>query len=344
MATSDAVLTCRYVSDGEVGRRASRDRWKRLRHPALLLATAVVGGLVGVGASVITYHGSLPEYLGRVVVIGLIWGVYWILALALFTAALVFPLARWRERRISAQYPAGSVTEILLGAEDLVIVRPSGDRSEIGYRGVRRVRTFGSLQAIYSRSSFWPELLPTGALTEEALTYLDDRMRGDRPGSVDDAKNDVTQADVTRSFVVPPGWAAHVAGVYTRSVLRRRAFLVRFGLVAMALVVLAALESPWWALLIPSFLAVTALSVYVPTRRMLDRVVPDGSVATTDVFEDRLVSRNAGGVREIRYADVRAIEVRGDVVLIRMTTERNVGVIARALIPDELPQRLRGVA
>jgi hypothetical protein len=77
---------------------------------------------------------------------------------------------------------------------------------------------------------------------------------------------------------------------------------------------------------------------------MLDRVVPDGSVATTDVFEDRLVSRNAGGVREIRYADVRAIEVRGDVVLIRMTTERNVGVIARALIPDELPQRLRGVA
>ncbi len=161
--------------------------------------------------------------------------------------------------------------------------------------------------------------------------------------SVGDAQTDATPADVTRSFVVPPGWAAHVAGVYTLASLRHRAFLLRFGLVAMALVVLAAVESPWWALVVPGFLAVVALNTYVPTRRMLDRVVPDGSVATTDVFEDRLVSRNVGGVREIRYADVRALEVHGDVVLIRMTTER-ARLIARALVPEELLQRLRGVA
>jgi hypothetical protein len=335
----EPVLTCHYVSDGEVGRRMTRDRRRRMRHPALLGSTVVLGLALGEGASFLSYTDSLPEYLGRVLWIGFVWGVCWIAAVALFTAALVLPLVRWRERRVAAQYPAGSVTEVRLDTYALVILRPSGERSELAYEGIRRVRTFGSLQAIYLRGSRWPELLPTGALTEEALSRLHERMRGAPPTT----EVGVT-ADATRTFAVPAGWAAHVAGVYARANLRRPAFLLRFGLVCLAILVVAVLDSWWWALVVPVLFAVVVLGGYVPTLRMLRGVLPDGSTATSEVLGDRLVYRNASGVREIRYADIRGVDVRGDVVLMRLTTPRGVGVLPRALIPDDLLQRLHGVA
>jgi hypothetical protein len=318
-----------------MARRLSQERWKRLRHPALLVSVVVFGVAFGLSASFLTYQDSLPKYLGRVVLIGLLWGLYWILAIALLTPAIMVPLGRWRGRRTASQYPAGSVTEVLLGTEDLVIVRPSGDRSEIAYARIRQVRTFGSLQAIYLRNTYWPTTLPTGALTEEALAHVHERMYGAPP-----APDSLMTADPTRTFVAPPGWATHVAGVYTRANLGRPAFLVRFGLISLALLVLAVLVSPWCALVIPVLFVVVVLGGYVPTLRMLRRVVPDGSVATIEVLEDRVVYRNAGGAREIRYADVRSVAVRDDIVLMRLTTPRGAGVMPRALVPDDVLHRL----
>jgi hypothetical protein len=65
-------------------------------------------------------------------------------------------------------------------------------------------------------------------------------------------------------------------------------------------------------------------------------------VATTEFLDDRFVSRNHGGVREIRYDDVLAVDVRGDVALLRLATMPGRMLIARALLPDEQLARMRG--
>jgi hypothetical protein len=230
------------------------------------------------------------------------------------------------------------VTEIAVGADALMVVRPSGKRTEIPYPAIRLVRTYGSLLAIRTRGRVWPELLPTGAMSEEALEYLTARAQGAWP-----AGDLVTSGEGTRRFVVPPGWAGHLAAVHTMRALRRPTFLLRFGLVALVLLVVAALVDPAWALVVPGLLVVLLVGVYAPTRRNAERALPEGSAATTEFLEGGFVSRNAGGAREILYADVRSVVIHGDVSVMALRSGRT-RLFPRALFPDEVLDHLAGQA
>src|SRR3954454_945301 len=126
--TSDPLTTCRYVSDGRLARRITRESWARLRRPSLLVSFVAFGVALGVVGSLSSNAGSLPDHLGRVLLIGVVWGVGWLMIVTALAAVVVVPLVRWRERRIAAQYPGGSVTEIAVGADALMVVRPSGKR------------------------------------------------------------------------------------------------------------------------------------------------------------------------------------------------------------------------
>jgi hypothetical protein len=238
-----------------------------------------------------------------------------------------------RERQIAAQYPAGSVTEITLGAEDLVVVRPSGEQRVMPYATIRLVRTYGSMLAVQARGRLWPLILPTGALPSQAVDRLAARAGGAPPTTVIEPSG-----GQLRQFTVPDGWSGHLARVFVASTLRRRTFVVRFGSTALVLLVLGVLVSWWWALVVPVLLAVLLAGVYVPTRRRLAAVLPAGSEATTEAFADRFVSRNGGGAREIRYADVQAVMVRRDVAMLRLASGP-VLLIARSLVPDEVMAR-----
>jgi hypothetical protein len=141
-----------------------------------------------------------------------------------------------------------------------------------------------------------------------------------------------------RQFTVPTGWSEHLARAYVASTLRRRRFVVRFGSTSLVLLVLGALLNWWWAIVVPTLLIVVLVGVYVPTRRRLAVALPAGSEATTEVLGDRLVSRNAGGAREIRYDDVEAVTVRNDVAMLRLASG-SVMLLARSLVPDEILAR-----
>jgi len=335
MPTSDPVTTCRYVSDGRLARRITREGWARLRRPWVLVSFVAFGVALGVVGSLSTNAGSLPDHLGRVLLIGVIWGIGWLVVVAALAAVVVVPLVRWRERRIAAQYPTGSVTEIAVGVDGLVVVRPSG-KTEIPYAAIRLVRTYGSLLAIRTRGRVWPELLPTAAMSEVALEYLTVRAQGAWP-----AGGIVTSGEGTRRFVVPRGWAGHIAAVYTMRSLRRSSFLLRFGLVALVLLVVSALVDPAWALVVPGLLIVLVVGVYVPTRRNAERALPEGSTATTEFREDGFVSRNVGGAREILYADIRSVMIHGDVLVMALRSGPN-RLFPRALFSDEVLDHLAG--
>ena len=83
------------------------------------------------------------------------------------------------------------------------------------------------------------------------------------------------------------------------------------------------------------FFAVT----YLQARRALASVLPVGSVASTTFLDDRFISRNAGGTREISFGDVRGATVRGDLVLLTLASQRGRMLIARDLVPDEMRER-----
>ncbi|HEY3530472.1 MAG TPA: hypothetical protein VGK78_15110 [Nocardioides sp.] len=336
MFTPEPFATFRYVADGELARRITRERWARLRHPRVWVTFMVCGLTLGVVWSLATNAASLPEYLGRVLLIGLLWGVGWLAVVALLTTVLVVPLVRLRERQIEAQYPAGSVTEIAMGVDGLVLVRPSGAATVIPYGAIRLVQTFGSLQTIKTRGRLWPEILPTGALPEPVIEYLTVRGQGARP-----VADSGLSGGITRQFVVPPGWARHVSHVYAGWALQRRAFLLRFGLASVGILVVAAFVGVVWAVAVPILGAAVFVAVYEPTRRNVRRASPQGSVATAEFLEDRFISRNAGGSREIRYDDVLFVVIRGDVVMMRMRSGPT-GVMPRVLFPDDVLERLGG--
>lgn len=334
MTAPDALATYRYVSDGELARRVTRERWARLRNPLVLVHFVAAGLALGVVASLTSNAASLPAYLGRVLLIGVVWGAGWLVVVALLTVALLGPLARLRERQVDRQYPEGSVTAVALGAEELVIARPSGIRTDVPYRAVARVRRYGSLLAIQSRGRLMPELLPQELLPDEAIEFVHARVRGTWPVV------DREAGEPTRSFVVPPGWAAHAAAVFTAGTLRRRGFLVRLAVAVLLSVLLALAVGRGWALVGPALMTVVAALTFARTHRGMARALPSGSVATTEFLEDRFISRNAGGAREIRYADISSLEIRGDVVVLTFLTTRSRLVIARALIPADVLERL----
>jgi hypothetical protein len=103
---------------------------------------------------------------------------------------------------------------------------------------------------------------------------------------------------------------------------------------------LGSILSPWWWLLGPLLVLVRLVLADVRTRRVMTRAVPTGSTATTYVLEDRFISHNAGGAREILFEDVRRASVHDDVVVLQLASTRGRFLIARALLPPDYVARL----
>ena len=115
----------------------------------------------------------------------------------------------------------------------------------------------------------------------------------------------------------------------------RRTPLLRLGLTSLVILVLALVLSPAWMIAVPVLWLLVAFGVYWPTRHRLGQALPDGSVSTIEFLDDRLISRNASGAREVRYAGVREVDVRGAVASVRLVTGQPF-LMARALLPDEV--------
>jgi hypothetical protein len=336
VSTPTPFATYRYVADGSLTSGPISRRSRALRNPLLLVAFVAFGLAFGLFEAFATYSESTSQYFGRIVRIGLWWGLYWIVFTAALMAALVAVL-RWRERRrLRRLFPAGSTTEVTVTADDLVIAGPTGART-ISFERMTVVKTLDRFLVICLRS-MRSELIPIGVLSEEAVAYVSARAQGVWP-----AADQPTQGEDVRTFVVPDGWAGHLATVYTRFALARRGFLVRFGLTAVVVALIALALDPWWLLLGPALLGVIVVGLYGGTRRNALRAVPSGSIATLELLEDGFISRNASGSRETRYADVHAFEVRGDVALVR-TSARSWRLMALALFPDDIVERMRQVA
>jgi hypothetical protein len=330
----DATTTYRYVADGSLAAGANRAAMARLRNPWVLAAFVLVGLSVGTGSSLSVNAASLPYFPGRVLLIGLLWGLGWLLVVAVLIGVLVVPLGRVANRRmVRRRFPDGSVTEVELGRDTLVIRRPARTRSA-PYGAIRRVRANRSFVVVELHGRLLPELLPLGLLPDDAIDLIRTRSRGVQPATAAAAPR-----VLDREMVVPAGWSAHVAGVATGAALRSRGMRVWFGVVLLVSLLLAAVADPAWLLLVPVLTLPTVVHVHVGTSRAVARALPTGSVASTEFSADRFVSRNVGGVREIRFDDIRSTYVRGDVVLLRLASSPRPVVIARDLVPEDRLER-----
>jgi hypothetical protein len=331
----DSTRTYRYVADGRLATGSGRQALARLLRPRVLTSFVLIGLLVGVGLSVSAYDASLRDHPGRVLFIGAVWGVAWMVTVATIVGVLVVPAVSVANRRmVSRLFPEGSVTEVELDRDGFVIRRRTGTRS-IPYRSLVRVRTSGSLLRLELRGRPVAELLPRELLPDDVLELLRARSRDVWPTTAT-----VGQGTPDRTMVVPTGWATRVAAAATTAALRRTGFWLRSGLVLLASVLLAIAVDPRWLLLglVPPLLSLAL--TYTGTRRNVAAVLPAGSVASTEFLEDRFVSRNMGGAREIRFDDIRSIDVRGDVVFLGLVSRRSPLVIARVLVPDDQLARL----
>lgn len=192
------------------------------------------------------------------------------------------------------------------------------------------MRRRGGLLGLVVRGRPWIAWLPIGMLSTDAIDYLHIRSKGKllRMGS--------SEGDhPTRETEVPAGWAALVAVETTRAALHT----MRMWAGPVLVLVLAALlffasATGWVLVAAPFLLLLNMVRVYLGTRRAVAAALPAGSVARTEFLEDRFVSRNAGGVREVRYDEISSVDVRGDVVLLRTTS--GVLAVARVLFPDDV--------
>jgi len=323
------------VADGELPTEVNRQRSALLRDPRVLVPFVVVGVAMGVVASLVTNAASLPAYLGRVLVIGVAWGTAWVLLVMALAAVVSLPLGRAINRGwLGRKFPEGSVTTVELGADSVVIRRPTGTRS-VPYGQILRVRSSRWFWQVQLRSRPFLELLPREMLPDSAVELIRARARGLAP------QLDAWTGSPSRQMVVPTGWAAHVAALQLRREVRHPRFLMRSGAVllisALATIVFG---GPWllggvgWCLFVLGF-------GYVTTRRTFAAALPPGSTASTEFLADRLVSRNAGGSREVRFADIEAVEERADVLFLRLREQRGALVLARVLVPDEALADLR---
>jgi hypothetical protein len=331
------ATTYRYVADGQLKAEVHREATTLRRHSRLLLPFAIGGVVLGVGASLTTYHASLSHYFGKVVLIGVVWGLVWFAGTAVLVAVLAVPLAIVMKRRMMTRlFPDGSVTEVELSDDSLVLRRPARTRA-VPYRAVIRVRATESFLNVTLRGRPRVEVLPLGLLPDDAIEFIRARARGAWPLSA--ALGD---GSPTRQVMVPAGWAAHVAAVHARAAVGSINFLARVGLALLVSAGLALVAGIGWMVVTP-LLALLAVAVtYARTRRAIATAMPTGSVATTEFLDDRFISRTARWAREIRFDDIHALEVRGDVVLIAIGSESGKLAMARALIPDDALDRLRG--
>jgi hypothetical protein len=307
----------------------------------LLSALVLVGLVLGVGAALIAYSAFLPQYLGRVLLFGVIWGLAWILVTVALGALMWWPSLAFVRRRLERTFPPGSVTEVELAEDCLVLRRPTGVRS-IPYRSITRVRADGRFQTIALRGRPFGEVLPSRLLPADAIALIELRRRGLSPS------DGVPATGQTRRVVVPLGWAGHAAGVSTLALLGTARPWTRLGLLFLVTVPIAVAAGLGWLLVSPGVALLVWTGYYLQTRHAVAAVLPAGTTASTEFLDDRFITRNALGQREVRYDEVESAETRRDLVLLRMAAGGTL-LIARALVPDEAlsllggpPRRRRG--
>ena len=327
------MTTYRYSSRGELRAVLNRRSAAVLRSPLSWISLVGVGLVLGIVASLATYAASLPDYLGRVLLIGVFWGLIWCAAVALLLGALVVPLKALNRRLVTRLFPIGSVTEVELGEDSLVITRPTRTRT-VPYRRIFRVRASGAFLRVEIKGRLMAELLPLGMLPDDAVQLIRTRARDLWPVTT------VGEGSPDRQVVIPADWAAQVADAHTRAWRRTTGFWIRLGVVLLVAVLLAGLAHPAWLLVAPAWAITSVAGTYTRTRRTVAAAVPAGSVASAEFLEDRFITRNAAGAREIRFDEIRTADVRGDVVLLRLAGRRPVLAIPRALLPDDALQHL----
>jgi hypothetical protein len=333
--TSRPPATYRYVSDGALEAGSNREVVSRLCHPVLLGCLTMFGLLLGIVLSLLSETAPLPDHLGQAVRTGVVWGLVWVLVLfALIVLALPL-MMRSNRRFVRRLFPEGSLTEVELDEDELVIRRPTRTVA-VPYHEIFAMRPRRRFWILGRRGHLKAELLPREMLSDSAVARILSKARGLQPMSQSD------DGTPDREFVVPTGWATHVATLHVRSVLRRRAFWMSRGQVAAFLVslVLAVVLGPWWLVLEPALALLAAAVTFETTRLAITRALPELSLATTGFRPESLVSRNASGVREIRYDEIRFVEPRSDVVFLHLTTPAGVLAMSRDLLPEELVREL----
>jgi hypothetical protein len=337
VTTSGPGATYRYVADGRLAQETLSKGRARARSPLAVATLVVVGLTLGVATSLSVNAASLPTYRSRVVLIGVVWGLAWALLGAAIIAVLVGPVAAVVARRtIGRTFAVGSVTEVELAEDALVLRRPTGIRT-VPYRRIFRLRKAGMWLRVEVRGRVLAELLPVGLLPDAAIDYVRARARGASPlADVGD------QGRPDHEWVVPAGWAAHAAATHARETLRTRRFWIRVGIALLVAASLAAVAGPAWLLVVPLFASLFVAVTYGQARKAVAAVLPTGSVASTRFLDDRFVSSNAGGTREISYDDVRRADLRGDVVVLTLSSQRGRMLIARDLVPDEIREQFAG--
>jgi hypothetical protein len=335
MTDPGTPVTYRYVSDGQMPTVLDRETMARVNRPLAWSATAFVG--FGLGSTLLlgANRASLPYHPGEVVLLSLLSGV--VMALVMVIAGLVGMIigravSRARMRRL---FPTGSVTEVRLEQDALVLTRPASTRT-VPYDRVRRVRRYEHTRWVVVRARPFVEVLPASLLPDQAVEILEARAAGARPPAWSPAPT-----GPVRDLVVPEGWAAHVAAVSVRATLRSPRFWARLGLALLVAGVAAHAAGPLWLAVGPALALIAVTVAYLRTREAMARATPSGSVASIETLDDRLVSRTARWTRDIRFDEVRAVDVHDDVVFLVMTSAPRRLALARALLPDAILERLR---
>src|SRR5262245_32852457 len=118
MTGSATTQTYRYVADGRLVVDFRRRLLIRLSVLAVvMLCVALVSGLA---SSLNTYSDSWAYYPGRVLWIGVVWGLIWFVLFVAPVAAIAVPLYLLQRRRLTRLFGAGTVTEVGLGPNSLV--------------------------------------------------------------------------------------------------------------------------------------------------------------------------------------------------------------------------------
>ncbi|MGY2874584.1 hypothetical protein ACVW00_001774 [Marmoricola sp. URHA0025 HA25] len=327
--------TYRYVSDGGMAAALDRDSMARVNRPVVWATLTVVGFGVGYYASFHGNRNSLPYYRGEVVRIALVSG---LVVAALLAAAVLVGLALARpinRRRMRRSFPTGSVTEVRLEQDALVIARPAATRT-IPYGRIHRVRLREHTQWIVVRGRPSIEVLPAGLLPPDAIGTVRARAAGAVPLSWSPAPT-----GSVRQVVVPEGWPSHVAAATLKEIARGARFYVRVVLAVLVSALIAYAAGGAWLLLGPSLTLLALTTAFVRTRRAMADAMPSGAVASVEVLSDRMVSRTVRWAREIRFDEIREVRVRGDVVFLAMTSTPPLLALARELVPDAVIERLR---
>jgi len=313
----------------------SRDSLARVNLPLAGSATALIGFGIGFVIAFESNRESLPYYRSDVVRIAVVSGLA-VAAACVIGALLGIAMGRaLNSQRMRRLFPVGSVTEIRLDRDALVLTRPGTTRT-IPYGRIRRVRLYEHTQWIMVRGRPIVEVLPAGLLPDEAVETLQARASG----AVPLAWSPPATGPV-RQMVVPDGWATHVAAMTLRDTLSKPRFWVRLGLAVLVSAPIAYAAGTAWLALGPALAVLSFTLAHVRTRDAMAAAMPTGSVASVELLDDRMVSRTARWTREIRFDEVREVHARDEVVFLTMTGTPPRLALARELVPDAVIERLR---